>query len=109
LVQRDRQDEAHGIIIRLLRGEPRFDYDCDWFTLRDAALQILPIQDDMPMVTASSISPSGMQIAGKHGIGVLSIASTSTEGIVALPTQWGFAEESAANTHRRSIARTGAC
>ena len=48
------------------------------------------------MVTASSISPSGMQIAGKHGIGVLSIASTSSEGIMALPTQWGFAEEAAA-------------
>lgn len=104
LVQRDRQDEAHGIIIRLLRGEPRFDYDCDWFTLRDAALQILPIQDDMPMVTASSISPSGMQIAGKHGIGVLSIASTSTEGIAALPTQWGFAEESAAK-HAQTVDR----
>jgi limonene 1,2-monooxygenase len=104
LVQRDRQDEAHGIIIRLLRGEPRFDYDCDWFTLRDAALQILPIQDDMPMVTASSISPSGMQIAGKHGIGVLSIASTSTEGIAALPTQWGFAEEAAAK-HGQTVDR----
>ena len=104
LVQRDRQDEAHGIIIRLLRGEPRFDYDCDWFTLRDAALQILPIQDDMPMVTASSISPSGMQIAGKHGIGVLSIASTSTEGIAALPTQWSFAEEAAAK-HGQTVDR----
>ena len=96
LVQRDRQDEAMGVIIRLLRGEDRFDYDSEWFTLRDAALQILPLQEDMPMVTASSISPSGMQIAGKHGIGALSIASTSTEGIAALPTQWGFAEEAAA-------------
>ncbi len=48
------------------------------------------------MATASSISPSGMQIAGKYGIGVLSIASNSTEGINALPTQWGFAEEAAA-------------
>ena len=104
LVQRDRQDEAHGVIIRLLRGEPRFDYDCEWFTLRAAALQILPIQDDMPMVTASSISPSGMQIAGKHGIGVLSIASTSTEGIAALPTQWAFAEEAAAQ-HGQTVDR----
>jgi limonene 1,2-monooxygenase len=104
LVQRDRQDEAHGVIIRLLRGEPRFDYDCEWFTMRDAALQILPIQDDMPMVTASSISPSGMQIAGKHGIGVLSIASTSSEGIMALPTQWGFAEEAAA-LHGQTVDR----
>ena len=48
------------------------------------------------MATASSISPSGMQLAGKYGIGVLSIASNSTEGIQALPTQWAFAEEAAA-------------
>ena len=96
MVQRDRQDEAMGVIIRLLRGEERFSYESDWFTLNDARLQLLPLQEDMPMATASSISPSGMQIAGKYGIGVLSIASTSGEGIQALPTQWGFAEEAAA-------------
>jgi limonene 1,2-monooxygenase len=104
MTQRDRQDEAMGIIIQLLRGEDRFDYDSDWFTLRDAALQILPIQENMPMATASSISPSGMQIAGKYGIGVLSIASTSTEGIAALPTQWSFAEEAAAK-HGQTVDR----
>ncbi len=104
MVQRDRQDEALGVIIRLLRGEERFSYECDWFELHDAQLQILPLQEEMPMVTASSISPSGMQIAGKHGIGVLSIASTSTDGILALPTQWGFAEEAAA-AHGQTIDR----
>jgi limonene 1,2-monooxygenase len=104
LVQRDRQDEALGVIIRLLRGEPRFSHESEWFTLRDAELQILPLQDDMPMVTASSISPSGMQLAGKHGIGVLSIASNSTEGIAALPTQWSFAEDAAAE-HGQTVDR----
>ena len=104
LVQRDRQDEALGIIIRLLRGEERFSYESDWFTLRDAKLQILPLQEDMPMATASSISPSGMQIAGKYGIGVISIASTSTEGLQALPTQWSFAEE-AAEKHGTTVDR----
>ena len=104
LVQRDRQDEALGVITKLLRGEPRFSYECEWFTLRDAELQLLPLQEDMPMVTASSISPSGMQLAGKHGMGVLSIASNSTEGITALPTQWGFAEEAAAK-HGQTVDR----
>ena len=104
MVQRDRQDEAMGVIIRLMNGEDRFNYDSDWFTLREAALQILPIQERMPMATASSISPSGMQIAGKYGIGVLSIASTSAEGLQALPTQWGFAEEAAA-LHGTSVDR----
>ncbi len=96
MVQRDRQDEAMGVIIRLLRGDDRFSYESDWFTLRDAELQLLPVQRDLPMVTASSVSPSGMTIAGKHGIGVLSIASNSSAGLTALPTQWGFAEEAAA-------------
>jgi limonene 1,2-monooxygenase len=58
----------------------------------------------MPMVTASSISPSGMTIAGKYGIGALSIASTSAEGIQALPTQWGFAETAAAH-HGQTVDR----
>ncbi len=96
MVQRDRQDEALGVIIRLLRGEPRFSHESEWFTLNDAELQILPVQDDIPMATASSISPSGMQLAGKYGIGVLSIASNSSEGLQALPTQWAFAQEAAA-------------
>lgn len=104
MVQRDRQDEALGVIIKLLRGEPRFSHESDWFTLNDAALQILPVQEDLPMATASSISPSGMQLAGKYGIGALSIASTSTEGLQALPTQWGFAEEAAA-AHGQSVDR----
>ncbi len=95
LRQRDMQDEALGVIRRLLAGE-RVTYHCDWFTLEDAALQILPLQEDMPMTVASSISPSGMTLAGKYGIGVLSIASNSSEGLQALPTQWKFAEDSAA-------------
>jgi limonene 1,2-monooxygenase len=103
MTQRDRQDEALGVIIRLLRGE-RFTYESDWFVVNDAGLQILPHQEDMPMVTASSISPSGMTIAGKYGIGVLSIASNSSEGIQALPTQWQFAEDSAAK-HGQTVDR----
>jgi limonene 1,2-monooxygenase len=104
MVQRDRQDEALGVIIRLLRGEERFTYESDWFQLYDAALQILPVQEDMPMTAASSISPSGMQLAGKYGMGALSIASTSAEGLLALPTQWAFAEE-AATTHGQTVDR----
>ena len=104
MTQRDRQDEALGVIIRLLRGEERFSYDSEWFTLRDAQLQILPLQEDIPMTAASSISPSGMKIAGKYGIGALSIASTSSEGLQALPTQWSFAEDAAAK-HGQTVDR----
>lgn len=96
MTQRDRQDEALGVIIRLLRGEERFSYDSDWFTLRDAALQLLPLQKELPMVAASMISPSGMTLAGKYGIGVISIGSMSSVGLQSLATQWSFAEDAAA-------------
>ena len=103
-VQHDRQDEAIGVITRLLRGEERFSHESDWFTLRDAQLQILPLQEEVPMATASMISPSGMTLAGKYGCGVLSIGSTSTEGLQALPLQWSFAEESA-EKHGQTVDR----
>lgn len=104
MVTRDRQDEAIGVIRRLLRGEERFDYECEWFKLRAAKLQLLPLQEDLPMAVASMISPSGMTLAGKHGIGVLSVGSMSTAGLDALSTQWSFAEEAAAR-HRSIVDR----
>jgi limonene 1,2-monooxygenase len=96
MVLRDRQDEALGVIRRLLAGDERFSYECEWFTLRDAALQILPYQGQIPMAAASMVSPSGMTLAGKYGMGALSIGSMSTEGLASLPLQWSFAEEAAA-------------
>jgi limonene 1,2-monooxygenase len=95
MVLRDRQDDAIGVIRRLFRGE-RVTARTDWYTMQDAALQLLPLQEDMPFVVASQISPSGMTLAGKHGIGIISIGSMSDEGLQSLPTQWGFAEQAAA-------------
>ncbi len=101
--QRDMQDESLGAIVRLLSGE-RVTMATDWFEMHDAALQILPLQESIPMAAASSISPSGMKLAGKYGMGVLSIASNSSEGLQSLPTQWGFAEDSAAE-HGQTVDR----
>ena len=103
MLLRDRQDEAIGIIRRLFTGE-RVTATSDWFTLQDAALQLLPLQEEMPCAVASQISASGMTLAGKHGIGVISIGSLSEEGLNALPTQWGFAEE-AARKHGTTVDR----
>jgi limonene 1,2-monooxygenase len=97
VVQRSRQDEALGVILRLLRGE-RVTHRSEWFTLEDAALHFLPLQEELECAVASSLSPSGMTLAGKYGLGVLSIASTSSEGLQSLPTQWSFAEQAAARS-----------
>jgi limonene 1,2-monooxygenase len=93
---RDRQDEAIGVIQQLLYGDEPVNHRSDWFELNDAYLQVRPVQERLELVTASSISPSGMKLAGKYGLGVISVASYSEEGLAALPTQWGFAETYAA-------------
>src|SRR4051812_20751980 len=103
MVLRDRQDEAISVIRRLLNGE-RVTHHSEWFTLQDAALQLLPLQEEMEFAVASQISPSGMTLAGKHGIGIISIGSLSEAGLNALPTQWGFAEAAAAK-HGKTVDR----
>jgi len=103
MLQRDRQDHAIGVIRRLFKGE-RVTDKTDWYTMQDAALQLLPLQEDMPFVVASQVSPSGMTLAGKHGIGIISIGSMSNEGLLALPTQWKFAED-AAKKHGQTVDR----
>ncbi|MFT7598286.1 MAG: limonene 1,2-monooxygenase [Acidimicrobiales bacterium] len=96
---RDRQDEAIGIVKQLLTAEEPLTYKSDWFELNKAFLQVKPYQGrELEIVTASSISPSGMKLAGKHSLGVISVASYSEAGLAALPTQWGFAETYAEET-----------
>ena len=95
--QRPRMDEALGVIIQLLTSDEPVSYECEWFTLREGRLQLKPYQrPTMPIAVASTLSPAGMQTAGKHGAGVLSVASYSEKGLTALQTQWSFAEEAAA-------------
>ncbi|MCL0105652.1 LLM class flavin-dependent oxidoreductase [Dehalococcoidia bacterium] len=106
MVLRDRQDEAMGVIKRLLNGEDRFSYESEWFKLRDAKLHLRPLQENMEFAVASIVSPSGMTLAGKHQTGVLSIGATVPAGMRALPNQWAFAEESA-KLHGNTVDRKG--
>lgn len=95
MTQRDQMDEGLGVILRLLTEHEPITVDGSWYRLRDAALHVRPIQRQMPIAVASMISPAGMKCAGKYGVGVLSVASYSQEGLTALKTQWSFAESAA--------------
>ena len=95
--QRPRMEEGLGVIIELMTSDEPVTHESDWFELHDATLQLKPYQrPTMPMAVASTLSPSGMTAAGKHGVGVLSVASYSEQGLQALTTQWGYCEEAAA-------------
>ena len=104
MTQRARMDEGLGVVLRLFNETEPFTVESEWFTLRDAALQLRPLQEQLPVAVASTLSPAGMQTAGKYGVGVLSLASYLEEGLAALPTQWSFGE-TAAHEHGQHFDR----
>ena len=79
--QRPRMEEALDVMMALLRGET-VTYECEWFTVRDARLQLRPYSDPcFDIAVAASFSPTGARAAGKHGIGMLSVAATARQGM----------------------------
>jgi limonene 1,2-monooxygenase len=93
--QRDMMDEAIGVLVPLLRGEV-VSHEADWFTLRDARLQLRSFREEgIEVAVASQVSPAGARAAGKHGLGLLSIGATTTGGFNALATNWSICAERA--------------
>jgi limonene 1,2-monooxygenase len=95
--QRDMMEEALEAILLLLRSEEPVNYETDWFTLRDARLQLRPYQSPhFEVAVAAQVSPSGPRAAGRFGCSLLSIGATSQGGFDALGYHWGVMEERAA-------------
>lgn len=100
--QRDRMVEAVEVIVRLFQGEVVTERT-DWFNLTNARCQLLPYSKPYPeMAVASSVTPSGGRLAGKHGFGMLCVAATNTAGYDALGINWQVANEVAAE-HGRTM------
>ncbi len=99
--QRDRMVESIEIILRLFNGE-RVTHKSEWFTLVDATCQLRPYTWPHPEVAvASSVTPSGGKLAGKHGFGMLCVAATQEGGYDALGINWKVANDVAAENGRK--------
>ena len=85
------------IVVRLLAGES-VTAKTATHELIDARLQLAPYSDGgIPLAVAAVASPTGARLAGKHGIGLLSIGATLiVDGFDALAHHWGIVEERAA-------------
>jgi limonene 1,2-monooxygenase len=104
LRQRDMMEEALDVLIPLLRGEAVTKIT-DWFRVKEARLQLMPYtRPHVEMAVAAQISPAGPRAAGKHGIGMLSIGSTTSQGYMALSAAWGICEE-LAREHKQTVSR----
>lgn len=99
---RDMQAESLEVIVRLFTEIEPLSVRTDWFQLNDAVLQLRPYQyPHPPIATTSMESPAGMQLAGRFGAGVLSLAvSRGPRGPIDLKAHWSIAEEAAAEVGR---------
>ncbi len=101
VTQRERMNESLEAIMALLTGDEPVTMETDWFTLRDARLQMPNYtQPHLPIAVAHSFSPAGPRAAGRFGIGMLSVATSQPGGMVSLQEAWSWAEEAAAEASR---------
>ena len=69
----------------------------DWFEMRDARLHLAPYSyPRFPISVASTLTPAAVMVAGKHGLGILSLAAGLPGGPEGLAAQWRLAEDTAA-------------
>jgi limonene 1,2-monooxygenase len=95
--QREMMEESFEAILELLAGEKPVTRETDWFTLRNARLQLRPYSDPcFEIGVAAQVSPSGPRLAGRFGASLLSLGATSTGGFDILGAHWDVMEERAA-------------
>jgi len=96
--QRRRMEESLEAILALLRAEGPVTRETDWFTMKEARLQLPPYtHPHFEVAVAAMISPSGPRLAGRFGASLLSLSMQVIEGgFAAIGSAWGVVEEQAA-------------
>ncbi len=103
---RELLEQSFDVIMRLLTSEEPVTFKNDRWDLREARLHLRPYSDPLFDVAVAAVaSPSGPRLAGRHGVGLLSIGATSAAGFDALALHWGVMEEVAAR-HGRTVDRS---
>ena len=93
--QRRRLNEGMEAIVRLLDGDT-VTMKTDWFELREARLQLSSYSyPRIEMAVACARSPVGALVAGKYGLGMLSIGGTSDEALAHHANNWNLLHSTA--------------
>jgi limonene 1,2-monooxygenase len=96
-------EEGLDVIMRLLRSEEPVSFRNDRWELHEARLHLRPYSDFDVAVPAVA-SPTGARLAGRHGIGMLSVGATTAAGFDALALHWNVVEEEA-RVHGQAVDR----
>jgi len=104
--QRRMMEEGLEAIVALMTSDEPVTRETDWFTLRDARLQLRPYSfPSLEIAVAAQVSPAGPLAAGRFGAGLLSLGATAEGGFKVLGRhQQVWAE--AAEEHGQQIDRS---
>ena len=93
---RPMMEESIDIIVQLLESDEPVTYEGKYWNISDMALQIRSYQEPrLPMAIATTGSESGLRIAGKYGMVVLSLAGKSSPHALPFREQWPIVEQAA--------------
>ncbi len=93
-------EEALGLVTQLLRSEEPVNFKNERWELNDAQLHLRPYSNPLfDIVVPAVASPTGPKLAGKHGVGLLSIGATTAAGFDALALHWDVMEQQARHHH----------
>jgi len=94
---RPRLEEGLQAVLHLLSSDEPLSMETEWFTLRDAVLQLRPYTKPRIEVAVPGVaSPTGARLAGKYGISLLTIGAAAAQGIDQFAMHWDVVEQQAA-------------
>jgi limonene 1,2-monooxygenase len=104
--QRPMMEEALEAILALFRSDEPVSRETEWFTMRDARLQMRPYTSPHPEVAvAAMVTPSGPRLAGKQGVSLLSLSMQVPGGFAAVGEAWNVVTEQAERHGRGELDR----
>jgi limonene 1,2-monooxygenase len=93
---RELMEQSLAVIMQLLTTEEPVTFKNDRWDLREARLHLRPYSNPLFDVAVAAVaSPTGPKLAGRHGVGMLSIGATTAAGFDALALHWNVVEEQA--------------
>lgn len=103
--QRPMMEECLEAVLALWQYDEPVTRSTDWFTLNEARLQLRPYNPDgIDVAVAATFSPSGPRLAGRFGVGLMSIAATQAKAFDVLARHWQTAQE-VATAHGTTVSR----
>jgi limonene 1,2-monooxygenase len=96
LEQRAALEEDFGVLMHLLQSDEPISIETKRYRLVDARSQYRPYSDPCFDIGVAAIaSPSGPRLAGRYGVGLLSVGATISESFDVLHLHWDVMEEQA--------------